>query len=153
MQSLELKIPPVVVFLVCLAGMWGVARLLPRAEFVLPYSRFLAAALTLIGVVIGLAGVFGFRRERTTVHPSRPEDTTSLVATGIYRFTRNPMYLGLACCLLAWAFFLGNAAALPGVIAFFLYMTRFQIKPEERVLRSKFGAVYAEYSSNVRRWL
>ena len=153
MRSLELKIPPVVVFVVCIAGMWAIARILPQADFVLPFAMPIAAALVVFGVGIALAGVQNFRRHQTTVHPSKPEEASSLVETGIYRRSRNPMYVGLASCLLAWAVCLGNIGSLLGVPVFVLYMTEFQIKPEERVLRRKFGAAYDDFAAEVRRWL
>ncbi|HEV8366930.1 MAG TPA: isoprenylcysteine carboxylmethyltransferase family protein, partial [Pyrinomonadaceae bacterium] len=75
------------------------------------------------------------------------------VSTGVYRFTRNPMYLGLLLTLLGWAAFLSNPASLLFVPIFVLYINRFQIKPEEQVLSSLFGAEYMAYKSRVRRWL
>ena len=83
----------------------------------------------------------------------KPQTTSSLVCSGIYRVTRNPMYLGLVFVLVAWAVFLSSAWALLGPMAFALYMNRFQIAPEERVLSSMFGASYSDYLSRVRRWL
>ena len=83
----------------------------------------------------------------------KPETTASIVTTGIYRVTRNPMYLGLAFVLMGWATYLANLAALLLVPAFVAYMTRFQIKPEERALLAKFGLSFAEYLAAVRRWI
>ena len=75
------------------------------------------------------------------------------MSDGVYRYTRNPMYVGLACCVLAWGVYLQNFAALLGVVIFIAYMTHFQIKPEERALQEKFGDEYANFKSKVRRWL
>ena len=76
-----------------------------------------------------------------------------MVSTGIYRVTRNPMYLGLSLVLVAWAVFLSSAWALLGVAAFVLYMDRLQIAPEERALSKLFGSEYTAYRAKVRRWL
>jgi protein-S-isoprenylcysteine O-methyltransferase Ste14 len=113
----------------------------------------LAAAFALAGGCISLAGVVSFRRAKTTVNPLKPEKASSLVTGGIYKVTRNPMYLGLVLVLLAWAVFLSSAWALAGPVAFVLYMNRFQIEPEERVMGTMFGDNYSEYKARVRRWL
>ena len=93
------------------------------------------------------------RRARTTVNPLRPERASALVTTGVYRITRNPMYVGMALMLLAWAVLLASPAALAGPVTFIAYMNRFQIGPEEDALDTLFGPDYAAYRSRVRRWL
>jgi protein-S-isoprenylcysteine O-methyltransferase Ste14 len=153
MHSLELKIPPVALGLCLGAAMWGSARLSPALDFALPGGRILAAGLAVVGLVAGLLGVFSFRRAKTTVNPLQPETASHLVVSGIYRWTRNPMYLGMLLVLLGWALFLANALALVFPAAFVLLMNRLQIRPEERVLASMFGAGFADYQSRVRRWL
>ena len=94
-----------------------------------------------------------FRRARTTVNPLKPETSAALVSTGVYSFTRNPMYLGMALALFAWAVYLSSVWSLLGPVLFALYITRFQIVPEERVLDGLFGASFAAYKKRVRRWL
>jgi protein-S-isoprenylcysteine O-methyltransferase Ste14 len=105
------------------------------------------------GVCVALLGVASFRRARTTLNPLKPDKSSALVMSGIYRYTRNPMYLGLLLVLLGWAFFLANALAFVFLPVFILYMNRFQIDPEERVLASVFGQEFVAYLSKVRRWL
>jgi len=153
MQPLELKIPPPVVALVIAAGMWGFSLLTARVQ--VPSSIRLGASLlvALTGVGIAISGVVAFRRARTTVNPLKPEATSCLVASGIYRFTRNPMYLGLCLVLVAWALFLSSPWMLVGPLAFVLYITRFQIVPEERTLSTLFGDAFADYRAKVRRWI
>jgi protein-S-isoprenylcysteine O-methyltransferase Ste14 len=112
-----------------------------------------AIAIALVGVAFSVAGVLAFRRARTTLDPTRPEQASSLVNSGVYRVTRNPMYVGLACVLVAWAVFLSSAWALLGPVAYVLYIGRFQIEPEERALATLFGSEYANYQARVRRWL
>ncbi len=153
MQALELKIPPPAVAVLLAAVMWGISLVAPLLE--VPAFLRVAAAVTiaLAGGGFSLAGVISFRRARTTVNPMKPETTSSLVRSGIYGVTRNPMYLGLLIVLVAWAVFLSSAWALLGPLAFVLYINRFQIAPEERVLSAMFGTDYSAYKSRVRRWL
>ena len=153
MQSLELKIPPLAVVIVTAALMWIAPRAAPAFRVVLPDRSALAACLAVAGVVTSVLGIVAFRRARTTVNPMHPESSSALVVAGVYRLTRNPMYLGFLLILLAWAIFLSNALAVLVLPAFVLYMNRFQIAPEERALTSTFGAEYVAYKTRVRRWL
>jgi protein-S-isoprenylcysteine O-methyltransferase Ste14 len=153
MRALELKIPPPVVALACAALMWLAAQTTPSLAW--PEAPRTAIALTLAGagIVVDLAGLATFVRARTTIIPWRPAASSALVTSGVYRLTRNPMYVGLALQLIAWAFYLANPLAVLGIPALVLYLTRFQIMPEERVLARLFGAEYAAYRARVRRWL
>jgi protein-S-isoprenylcysteine O-methyltransferase Ste14 len=94
-----------------------------------------------------------FRRAQTTITPLKPETASSLVSTGIYGFTRNPMYLGLLTVLIGWAVYLAAPFALFGPLFFWLYIGRFQIVPEERALSALFGDRFTQYTAKVRRWL
>jgi protein-S-isoprenylcysteine O-methyltransferase Ste14 len=152
-KALELKVPPVLLFALLAAAMYGLAWALPAGTFALPGRAVAATALAAIGIAIGLAGVAAFRRSRTTVHPQHPEKASVVVSHGVYRWTRNPMYLGLLLALFGWAVFLANAAALAGPPLFIAWMSRFQIGPEERLLSGKFGSAYVSYMENVRRWI
>jgi protein-S-isoprenylcysteine O-methyltransferase Ste14 len=153
MRALELKVPPPVVALVIAGAMWGVSRITPVLE--VPTIARVAAATTiaLIGAGFDLAALLAFWRARTTINPMKPQATSSVVCTGVYRVTRNPMYVGLLLLLVAWATYLSSAWAMVGPVAFVLYMNRFQIAPEERVLSALFGKDYSDYQSRVRRWL
>jgi protein-S-isoprenylcysteine O-methyltransferase Ste14 len=153
MRALELKIPPPVVALLAGAAMWFAAG--ERVSLDLPFHVRLGAfvLIALAGGATALAGDLEFRRARTTINPFKPENSSTLVTSGIYRFTRNPMYLGLTLVLLGWAVFLRSGWALPGPVIFVLYITRFQIIPEERVLSAKFEEAYTAYTKRVRRWL
>ncbi len=152
-MSLEVKIPPPVVTVATAAIMWGISRLLPGIALSTDIRWAAALALAVAGLAIGIAGVMSFRRARTTTNPTQPDKASALVCAGIYRFTRNPMYLGLVFILVAWAVFLSSAWALLGVAGFVLYMSRFQIAPEERALSRIFGGEYDAYTTRVRRWL
>lgn len=152
-RSLELKVPPVVLVLISAALMWGCARAVPRLGSPLPGRPYVASGLTLLGALISLLGVVAFKRAKTTVNPLKPESSSSLVITGLYRVTRNPMYLGFLLILLGWAAYLSNVLSVVMVPAFVLYMTVFQIRPEERALDARFGPAFAAYKAEVRRWI
>ena len=105
------------------------------------------------GVIVALLGVWAFRQAKTTVNPVAPEKASSVVTNGIFSYTRNPMYLGLTAELVGWAIWLSVPWVIVGPVALMLFLTRFQIVPEERVMSSKFGRDYDEYRKRVRRWL
>ena len=153
MQFLELKIPPPLVALGSGVLMWFASSLV--APFAMPDVIRVSVALTLAltGISLDLTGLIAFLRAKTTINPLKPASTAALVTTGLYRVTRNPMYLGMLLILFGWAVFLSNAAAFLVTPLFALYITRFQIIPEERVLAEKFGAAFMAYQSQVRRWL
>ena len=151
MKNLELKIPPAAVWFICVLIMWSIARLLPFLA--LPRMPLVAIAVAGIGIGIAFAGVWSFHKARTTVNPLNPSQATHFVSKGVYQLSRNPMYVGLACCLIAWAIWLTYLLAWIGIPLFIAYMTRFQIIPEERALKLKFGKEYENYCLKVRRWL
>lgn len=153
MRALELKIPPPVVALFVAAAMWGISLATPSVEVPAVVRVAAAIAISLAGVGIAIAGFLAFRGARTSANPLKLETATSLVTSGIYRFTRNPMYLGITLVLLGWAVFVSSAFALLGPLFFIVYIHHFQIVPEERALTGIFGAAYSEYQAKVRRWL
>jgi len=153
MKSLEILVPPPAVMATAALAMWGIWWLTPGTQWPATLRVITGAVLAIVGVGFSIAGVRTFRRARTTINPMKPETASSLVTSGVYRVTRNPMYVGLALVLVAWAVFLGSAWALLGPVAFVLYIGRFQIAPEERALSALFGDEYAAYRANVRRWL
>lgn len=153
MHPLEHKIPPPVVALIVAAAMWMNSISGPKLD--LPFEARVGAALVIaaVGIVFDLLGFLAFRKARTTINPLKPQKTSALVTTGIYRFSRNPMYVGLACFLLAWTAFLAALWPLAGPILFVFYINRFQIEPEERLLAQRFGEDFKAYQARVRRWL
>ena len=150
---LEHRVPPPIVGAIAAALMLGVAWVAPALTLSLPWRLPIAVVIAVAGLALGLVAVGHFRRARTTVDPLNPGKASALVAGGIYRFTRNPMYLGMATLLLAWAVYLSNVAALAGLALFVAYMNRFQIEPEERALKARFGEEFEAYCRRVRRWL
>jgi len=152
-NSLELKIPPVVVVLCTASLMWVVARFLPVGEVQLPARIFFAMTCASVGAVTSGLGVIAFRRARTTVNPTKPGATSSLVRSGVYSLTRNPMYLGFLLILCGWAIFLSNVLVFLFLPIFIFYMNHFQIQAEERALIERFGEMFTEYAARVRRWI
>jgi protein-S-isoprenylcysteine O-methyltransferase Ste14 len=153
MHGLELKIPPVAVVLLMAALMWLASWAMPAFGLEFPARAFLSATVAVTGLLISGFGIASFRQARTTVNPMQPGSASSLVVSGIYRLTRNPMYLGFLMVLLGWAMFLSNALALLFLPLFIFYMNRFQIEPEEKALHCLFGPQFVRYASQVRRWL
>lgn len=153
MASLEHRIPPPVVGALVAAAMWGIASLGPHLPFASTPRTIAAGILAATGIAFDLSGLIAFRASRTTVNPLRPERASALVTGGVYRITRNPMYVGLGFLLLAWAVYLSAALPFAGPVGYVLYITRFQIQPEERVLGDMFGEQYSAYAARVRRWL
>lgn len=151
-STLELKVPPLALTVFTALLMWG----LP-AGMKLPSLGELQVALSAAAACVGLwvcvAGVVAFRQSSTTVDPRTPGAASSLVVSGIYRYTRNPMYLGFLLVLLGLAFYLGKLSALAFLPVFVAYLNELQIKPEERALRARFGREFDAYTERVRRWL
>jgi len=146
-----MRVPP----LLLLAGSAAASALLARGDPAARPSvaaRGAGAALGAAGLTVAVAGVAAFRRHRTTVDPTRPERASTLVAGGVYGWTRNPMYLGFVAAGAGVAVALGSPRALAGPLALALYLDRVQIPAEERALAARFGAAYAAYARAVRRW-
>ena len=152
MSALELRIPPLALVLLAGGAMWLLAAGSPSYSLHLPSNQAIALALVVVGALVAVLGVVSFRRAGTTVNPTKPHTTSALVSTGIYRFSRNPMYLGFLLALVGWAVFLANIVAFVLVPAYVAYMNRFQIAPEERAMLATFGAEFAAYKERVRRW-
>ncbi len=153
MKRLELKVPPVAVVLIVAVLIAGTKMVLPALGFGFAMKDALALAITAVGAAFAVAGVVSFVRAKTTVNPTKPEATSALVATGVYRYTRNPMYLGFLLALTGWALLVGSVPGLLWLPAFVLYMNRFQIAPEERALELRFGRSFTDYCGRVRRWI
>ena len=131
--------------------MWLVSAYGPSLMLALPWCAAIAVLLVGVGLAICMAGVVQFRRAKTTVNPLAPETTTAMVTSGVYRFSRNPMYLGFLFVLTGWAVFFSHALALAILPLFVASMNRFQIIQEERVLVAKFGQQFTDYSHSFRR--
>ena len=152
MSFLENKIPPPLVMLTAIAVMW----LMPGGSQRLTISGLSAIAgiaVMIIGVLVAFTGVRAFRVAATTINPLKPDTATNLVTKGVFDYTRNPMYLGMVLVLIGNTIYLENPRCVVVILAFVLFMNRFQIVPEERAMQSLFGESFTKYCAQVRRWL
>ncbi|MCU4675212.1 isoprenylcysteine carboxylmethyltransferase family protein [Catenovulum sp. 2E275] len=153
LSKLELKIYPILQVLLLMGLMKYLAWLFPAQSFYLIGEIWLAAGFLLLAVLIIGAGVFSFRQAKTTLDPRNPNKSAHLVTDGIYQISRNPMYLGFLLLLVSWFFYLSNWYAFIAIPIFIVYMNRFQIQPEEKMMQAKFGQTYKHYQQTVRRWI
>lgn len=157
MKWLELRIPPVAVTLLFATLIWLITSPLKGSLWIMPMSDKLTMALTgicfFLGAGFSLSGVVSFRLAKTTSNPLDPSKVSALVQSGVYRITRNPMYVGFAALLLAWVFLLQSLPGLLLIPLFVVYLTRFQIQPEEQILTGLFPDSFPAYCQRVRRWL
>jgi protein-S-isoprenylcysteine O-methyltransferase Ste14 len=152
-SMLETRVPPPVVMLITALLVWDISRTWPEMDLLIPGRRALCWTLAGLGLVVAAAGVLEFRRAQTTLNPMRPANVSSLVTSGIYRFTRNPMYVGDVLILLAVVVFFANPLGIAAVGLFIVWMNVLQIPAEERALRERFGEAYDAYRGRVRKWL
>jgi len=162
-HPLELRLPPPLVFLVACGLTLGIERLTPEAWKLSsgPLAEAQASAWfgalrwTLVGSAVALAAwsIACFKRAGTTTDPGDPGRATALVTAGPFRFVRNPMYLGLVLLLTALALGRHSPGAWLVPLALPVYLTRFQVLPEERLLTARFGPEYLDYRRRTGRWI
>jgi protein-S-isoprenylcysteine O-methyltransferase Ste14 len=152
-RAFELKVPPPILALLLGVAMWGVSSLEPQLAIAAACRWTAALVIALVGGTFDVLGLLAFRKSSTTIDPLKPQRASTFVTSGVYRITRNPMYVGLVFVLVAWAVFLGALWPFLGPVLFVPYVNRFQIEPEERILASLFGEEYSRYTAQVRRWL
>ena len=150
---MKLKIPPAVQAFLFALLMWLIDRFTNSEHLNFEYQKELSWFIFVFGSCIGIIAVYSFIKAHTTVDPTKPEKASQLVHTGIYKFTRNPMYLSMFFILLAFAVRLDNLYSFTVLVLYVWYITSFQIKPEEEALAKLFGQVYTNYCENVRRWI
>ncbi|HHF3068683.1 methyltransferase family protein [Vibrio diabolicus] len=153
MRKLELKVPPVAVFLLVILLMYGMTVLVPSLNISVPFVEVVVGGLTLLSGYMGIAGVYEFHKVKTTVNPVKPDTASSVVRTGVFSFSRNPMYMALLLLIIAIGLWWQHLSVVLCSVVFVSYMNRFQIKPEERVLERLFGEEYVDYKNHVRRWI
>lgn len=150
---MKLKIPPPIQTLIAALLMWAIDRVIPINTLDEQLKWPIIGFFSLSATIVLLLAVFGFSQHKTTVNPLKPEKASSLVIEGIYKYSRNPMYLGMACYLIAWMAWLQNPSVVIAFILYIGYITHFQIKPEEAALETKFGEEFSRYQKSVRRWI
>ena len=149
-MSLSLKIPP----LILLALFAGLASALAQFDGgLLPAPVIIPMALIALAAVFLLPAVAGFARAGTTVDPRTPEESTQLVTSGLYRLSRNPMYVAFVLLMLAGALYLQSALALLATGLYAVWLHIWQIRPEEKALAARFGEQFHAYCRETRRWL
>jgi len=153
LSRLERKVPPPVVAIIAAGFMWLLTREVAVSIYEVPNKAVICSVLAATGFLVDFAALWLFMKAKTTVNPIKPNKASTLVTMGIYRYTRNPMYIGNLIFLLAWLVWLGSVYGFIGLILYVVYMNQFQIKPEERVLLSLFGDEYSLFCSRVRRWV
>lgn len=153
LSAFENRVPPPLVLAAGAAFAWACTAWLPQASIGLPGGSRAAAFVAVAGLAIDVAALVSFLRAGTTVNPLKPRSASSLVTGGLYRFSRNPMYLGQALLLAGWTMWLGNLAGLLAVPAFVAWIDRLQIAPEERALEAAFGDSFRAWAARVRRWI
>jgi protein-S-isoprenylcysteine O-methyltransferase Ste14 len=152
MKQLELMLPPVPLMLIVAFSMWLIDRFTP-ATLLFSHQSFLAYGLLMIGLLFIFPAAISFFKAKTTVDPRAPHKSNVLVISGLYKISRNPMYVGMVLCLFSLGLAQGNIISVFISVGFALYLTHFQIKPEERFLTKRFGEQYQQYCANVRRWI
>lgn len=148
-----LKIPPPIITLLVFSGMYLLSRFLPLWQTDLSWFSTLGFTLMACGICLDLIGAIQFHRARTTINPLKPENSSAIVTTGLYKISRNPMYLGMLVVLTGVAFVLKSLSAFLLLPLFVGLINRLQIMPEETILEKKFPVAYPAYKKTVRRWL
>ena len=147
-MNLDTKIPPPIVTLIILT----IIYFFEIKEYELN-TELSSITLFSIGLFFIISAVIQFIRRKTTVNPTKPHKTTSLVITGTFKFTRNPMYLGMLLIIISYAFYESSVISLILIPFFIFYINKFQIEPEEIEMRKKFGKEYEDYCKKVDRWI
>lgn len=150
---LQLKIPPPVYLLTFAGLMWLVDYFVPWGAVIASPWNNVGIGLVVAAILLDIVSLGLFFKAHTTFNPIKPENTRELVTGGSYRFTRNPMYLGMVVILIGWGLWLGSVLPFLLIPVFMVVLTYQQILPEERILAEKFGESYLKYKRNVRRWL
>ena len=147
------RVPPAIVLLVHFGVAFLLNKYLRFADFSITGQETVAMLFGISGCALVIYSMYTLYRARTTIDPIFPNKATSLITTGPFNISRNPIYLALLLILLAWIIRLGNVVAVLLSVTFVWHLTRFQIKAEEEALEEKFGTAYQEYKLKVRRWI
>ena len=153
MNALENRIPPPLLFAFTALMMWLIAHFTHRWHIGFSLKLVLVMFFVAIAGLLAPTAVYTFRKNKTTVDPVHIERASTLVTSGPFSYSRNPMYVALLSLLFAWLCYLAAPWAVIGPILFELYILRFQILPEEKAMHAKFGADYLAYAKKVRRWI
>ena len=150
---METRLPPPVVMILTGFCMWLLARAWPEAAQPIPGGRGLALVLVIAALVLAGAAAWELYRHRTTINPMMPGQSSALVTSGVFAWSRNPIYVADALLLFAWTIHLAYPLAIVGIPLFMGYIHRYQIRPEEQALEARFGNAFRDYRQRVRRWI
>ena len=150
---MKLLIPPPILTLLSAILMWTISKYYDQANFSLNQFNQLALFFLIVAVIIIVISIKKFIKIKTTISPLKPNKTSILVDSGIYKYTRNPMYLGLLLILFSLFLYLKNFLSFLVLPLFVIYITKNQILPEEKVLENLFGDQFKKYKNKVRRWI
>ena len=148
---MKTKIPPPIIALICIVINYLSTYLINPIKF--PNIEIIGGLILLLGVATAMLATLLFKKDKTTVNPMNPEETTTLVTTGIFSITRNPMYLGSFLSISSTVLFFGSWFGIIILMFFVWFITKFQIIPEEEAMEKLFGSKYSEYRQKVRRWI
>ena len=150
---MKLLIPPPILALMSAILMLIISKYFNKANFSLNQHNQFALFFLIVALIIILISIAKFIKIKTTISPLKPNKTSILVDSGIYKYTRNPMYLGLFLILFSLFLYLKNFLSFLVLPLFVIYITKNQILPEEKVLENLFGDQYKKYKNKVRRWI
>ncbi len=150
---MRLRIPPPFVASMFAVLVWATNLVLPAGKVFFSGQTVMAVVLVVLGFTIAFVAGRSFRKAGTQIDPRNPDKSETIVQTGIFQYSRNPMYLGMVLVLVGWSVWIGNTFSIAIVWLFVWYISRFQIIPEEEALTAKFGADYEAYLGKVRRWI
>lgn len=145
------RIPPPIITMLCVLVIFLSKSIFP--SFVFSYKLEIGIVVSIAGLLLLAVSVKSFINNNTTINPLNLKKSTYLVTDGLFRFSRNPMYLGMLLFLVGTSIILNIIGGLIISILFIFYMNFFQIIPEEKALENLFGKNYRNYKKNIRRWI
>jgi len=150
-KGAAVKFPPPLIYLLLMLVAYGAHYLWPLGIGGLPGLEYFGLALVVLGLGIVILLSRSFKRARTSIEPWKP--TTTIISTGIYAYSRNPIYVAFCLVPIGTGIFLNSFWILVSFIPSVILVYYIAIKKEEQYLEDKFGDEYVQYKSKVRRWL
>ena len=146
-----IKIPPQILVIILTSLVYFSST---KLELIyLPYRQIVSVIILIIGLIVIVSPVVDFIKSKTTVNPVKFKNVNRLVTTGIYRYSRNPMYLGMILIIISTTVYYLNFLSVFSPLIFYIWINKFQINREEIFLEDKFGSEYLKYKSKTRRWI
>ena len=146
-----IKIPPPILALILVSSNYFLSKKIDPIH--LPNQDLISIIILLIGLLILTNPIFKFIKSKTTIDPIKFKKVNKLIISGIYKYSRNPMYLGLLMIVISTSIFFLNIFSITTPLLFYCWINRFQIKREEIFLTEKFGEEYMSYKIKTRRWI